>query len=102
MFNVEVTSTLRRQVYFGKLLPEEGEMAFQLFLELGVHTIDHTSVTRLAWEMAKRFNLPRTYDLQYLAVAEVADCPLWTGDRKFVNSLQNRTRRVKWVGDYRV
>jgi len=100
LFNAEVTSSLRNQVYFKKILPEEGEIAFQLFLEMGIRTINHPSVTTMAWEMAKRFNLPRTYDLQYLAVAELIDCPLWTNDRKFINSLQNRVQRIKWVGDY--
>lgn len=100
LFGAEVTSTLRNQVYFKKISPEEGETAFQLFLEMGVRVINHPDVTTLAWEMAKRFNLPRTYDLQYLAVAELIDCPLWTNDRKFINSLQNRVQRIKWVGDY--
>ena len=100
IFNAEVTSTLRRQVFFKKILPEEGEAAFRLFLEMRVRTVAHPSVTVLAWEMAKKFNLPRTYDLQYLAVAELIDCPLWTSDKRFVNSLQNKVGRVKWLGDY--
>jgi len=87
-------------VFFKKILPEEGEAAFRLFLEMRVRTVAHPSVTVLAWEMAKKFNLPRTYDLQYLAVAELIDCPLWTSDKRFVNSLQNKVGRVKWLGDY--
>jgi predicted nucleic acid-binding protein len=100
LFDAEVTSTLRRQVYSGKIPPEEGEIAFELYLGLGVRTITNPSVARLAWEMARRFNMPRTHDLQYLAVAELVDCPLWTCDRRFVNSLGDKVPRIRLAGDF--
>ncbi len=50
--------------------------------------------------MAKEFNLPVCYDMQYLAVAELEDCELWTSDERLVNSLSSQNKRIKWVGDY--
>ena len=100
LFHAEVTSVLRERVYFNKLLPEEVEEAFSTYLEMGVKSIDSPGIQEIAWELARRFNLPRTYDMQYLAVAELNDCELWTNDRRFVNSLQGKVSRIKWVGEY--
>ena len=100
MFHSEVTSVLREEVFFKRLSAEEGEEAFLLYSDIPVVAISDMSIYRKAWELAKKYNLPRTYDMQYLAVAELADCEFWTLDRKLVNALQGKNKRVKWVGDY--
>ncbi|MDH5365239.1 MAG: type II toxin-antitoxin system VapC family toxin [Dehalococcoidia bacterium] len=100
LFHAEVTSVLREEVYFGRLLPGECEEAFSAYLEMGVRGIDSLEIQKRAWELAKRFNLPRTYDMQYLAVAELNDCELWTNDKRLVNSLQGKVTRIRWVGEY--
>ena len=100
LFDAEMTSVIRLHVYLKKLMAEQGEKAFQFYQELGVKIIDHPALTRTAWELANKYNLPRTYDMQYLAVAELEDCEFWTLDRKLINSLRGKNRRVKWVGNY--
>jgi len=100
LFHAEVTSVLRQQVYFKRLPPEEGEEAFSTYLEMGVKSVDAPGIQKRAWELAQKFNLPRTYDMQYLAVAELKDCELWTNDKRFVNSLRDKVSRIKWVGEY--
>lgn len=100
LFHAEVTSILREQVYFKRLPPEEGEEAFSTYLEMGVKSVDNPEIQKKAWSLARRFNLPRTYDMQYLAVAELKDCELWTNDKRLINSLQGRVSRIKWVGEY--
>jgi len=100
LFHAEVTSVLREQVYFKKLLPEEGEEGFSLYFGMGVKSLDTPEIQKKAWELAKKFDLPRTYDMQYLAVAELKGCELWTNDRRLVNSLQGKVSRIKWVGEY--
>lgn len=100
LFHAEVTSVLRQQVYFKRLPAEEGEEAFSTYLEMGVKSVDAPGIQKRAWELAKKFDLPRTYDMQYLAVAELKDCELWTNDKRLVNSLQGEVSRIKWVGEY--
>lgn len=100
MFHAEVTSVLRQQVFFKRILPEEGEEVFSIYQEIPVRTIDEPAMYRKAWELAKEFNLPVCYDMQYLAVAELEDCELWTADKKLANSLKRRTKRVRWVGEH--
>jgi predicted nucleic acid-binding protein len=100
LFHAEVTSVLREQVYFGRLLPGEGEEAFSTYLEMGVTSIDGPEIQKKAWRLANRFNLRRTYDMQYLAVAELKDCELWTNDKRLINSLQGKVSRIKWLEEY--
>lgn len=100
MFHAEVTSVLRQQVFFKRILPEEGEEVFSIYQEIPVRTIDEPAMYRKAWELAKEFNLPVCYDMQYLAVAELEDCELWTADKKLANSLQGKVKRIRWVGEH--
>jgi|TARA_B100000315_G_C14284686_1_gene454640 predicted nucleic acid-binding protein len=100
LFDAEITSAIRRHVYFKKLLPAQGEKAFLFYRELGVKIISPPELPRVAWELAKEYHQPRTYDMQYLAVAELEDCELWTADSRLANSLKGKARRVRWLGDY--
>jgi predicted nucleic acid-binding protein len=100
LFDAEVTSTIRLHVYLEKILPDEGEEAFSGYSALGVRTVTPNGLSRKAWELAKEYHQPRTYDMQYLAVAELEDCELWTADSKLANSLKGKAKRIRWVGDY--
>jgi len=100
LFDAEMTSVIRLQVYLKKLLTEQGEEAFKCYQALGVKIINHPDLPRTSWELAKKYKLPRTYDMQYLAVAEIEDCEFWTLDKKIVNSVRGKNKRVKWVGNY--
>ncbi|MFC1977744.1 type II toxin-antitoxin system VapC family toxin [Chloroflexota bacterium] len=100
LFDAEVTSTIRRHVYFKKLLPAQGEKAFLFYRELGVKIVSPPELPRVAWELAKEYHQPRTYDMQYLAVAELEDCELWTADSRLANSLKGKAKRIRWLGDY--
>ena len=100
LFDAEVTSVIRQQVYLKKLQPEQGDHVFSVYLRMAIERVDGQEIYKRAWELAKRFDLPRTYDMQYLAVAELKDCELWTNDKRLVNSLQGKAPRIKWVGEY--
>lgn len=99
LFFAEVTSVLRESVYFGRVLPEEGETAFDTFLQLGAKGVDPADLQRRAWEMAKQHNRPQAYDAQYLAVAASLGCELWTGDRQLVNAVP--VPWLRWVGAFK-
>ena len=96
----EVTSVIRENVYHQRLLEEEGEDAFAAFCQMGIRSISHPELHLKAWELAKEYNQPRAYDSQYLALAKLMGCELWTADKSLVNSLQGKLSWVKWIGDY--
>jgi predicted nucleic acid-binding protein len=99
LLNSEVTSAIRRNVYMGKLQPRQGEAAYQCFCELNVKIISSAVLTQIAWGLAKKYNRPRTYEMQYLALAELLDCEFWTADKILVNSLKSQNKRVHWIGE---
>ena len=101
MFHAEVISAIRKSVYFKRVSREDGDHLFAVYLTLPIRVVDGAEVQRKAWELATRFNLPVCYDMQYLAVAELADCALWTADRRLVNLVRGKNKSVKWLGDYR-
>ena len=53
-----------------------------------------------AYEVATRFNLPRTYDAEYLALAERLNCEFWTADEVLVNSVQAKFPNIRWLGNF--
>ena len=68
----------------------------KVLLLRGARQVGKTFIVR---ELAKEFNLPVCYDMQYLAVAELEDCELWTCDKSLVNSLKDKVKRIRWVGE---
>ena len=97
MFPAEVTSVLRRAVYQKRISKDEGESLFTVWAELPVSIVQSRQVYSRAWKLAKVYNLPVCYDMQYLAVAELEDCELWTLDRRLVN-VTNGNTHVQWGG----
>ncbi|MDD5190546.1 MAG: type II toxin-antitoxin system VapC family toxin [Dehalococcoidales bacterium] len=98
-FNAEVTSAIRLRVFLKQITLAEGESAFQRFMALEVNQFNHPSLDQVAWELAKKYNTIRTYDMYYLAVAELLDCALWTNDKRLYNVLQGRNQRVRCLDD---
>lgn len=99
LFFAEVTSVLRERVYHGRLEPEEGDAAFASFMDLPVRSVQPNGLQPQAWSLARKYNRPKAYDTQYLAVAAELGCDLWTGDRRLVNSIN--APWVRWLGDVR-
>ena len=101
IFPSEVTSTIRRMAYQGALSPEEGRQALERAPAWPVTVReDSDDLQRQAYELATRFNRPRAYDAQYLALAEAEGCELWTGDERLINALQGQLPWAHWIGDY--
>jgi predicted nucleic acid-binding protein len=100
LFAFEVTSSLRRLVYLKAITPDEGEKAFERFLQIGVRLSHRRGIFPLAWSLANRFDLPRTYDTAYLALAQLRNCEFWTADKRLCNAVSKDLDWVKWVGDW--
>ena len=77
----EVTSVTRRHVHMAMVSPERAVTALQRLFQLPVSMIHHPDMYLLALEFARRLGHARAYDVQYLAVAQMEDCPVATLDR---------------------
>lgn len=93
----EVTSVIRLRVVTGRLTADEGDAAFAAFNALGVARVDRDDLHLRAWELAKLYQARRAYDMTYLALAQLEDLGLWTGDERLVNTLGGREPGVHWV-----
>jgi len=99
MLMVEVPSVFRQAVYRGRITPEEGDVAFAAFLQIGIRVLEPQGLLTRAWDLGKALNTARLYDMYYLALAEMEGCELWTADRRLANLVAPRSRPVKWIGD---
>ena len=53
-----------------------------------------------AWYWADRLNHSKTYDAQYVALAELERADLWTADRRLANGArQVGAGWVHWIGE---
>lgn len=93
----EVTSVLRLRVATGRLPADEGEAAFTAFNALGIAKVDRDDLHIRAWSLAQQFQTRRAYDMMYLALAQLEDLELWTGDERLVNSIGGQDPRVQWA-----
>lgn len=100
LWGYEVTSVLRNHVYRNLLSPELADDAFAKMHQLTVQMLDPVGLHQRAWELARHFNRPAAYDAHYLALAEMADCPFWTADKRLFNVVRNELEWVHWLGNY--
>lgn len=92
---VEAISVVRNRVHRQQLTAEEGATALAILLEQGIVPVPCDALHARAWELAARFDRPTAYDAYYLALAEAADCELWTADRRLARAVQDRLPWVK-------
>ena len=90
----ETMAIIRGQVYRSRLTAVAGEAVFSAFRALLTQTQIETSELG-AWEIAKRYNRPNTYDSEFYSQAERLAGEFWTADDRLVNSMG--TRKPTWV-----
>lgn len=77
----ETTSAVRRCVYNDFILHDDAVAAVRLLLGLPIEIDMRVEQYREALEFANRLGQSKAYDVQYLAVARLNDCPIVTADR---------------------
>ncbi len=50
--------------------------------------------------LAERFQQPAAYDTQYLALAELEECELWTTDTRVWRAVKDQFPRLHLLSDY--
>ena len=53
-----------------------------------------------AWSLAQELAQQRTYDMTYLAVADLRGCEFWTADKQFYDAVKVKLKFVKFLPDY--
>ena len=83
LVDLEVASVLRRQNRVGMLDNRRANMALSDLGALPVHRTEHLSLLPRCWELRDNLSI---YDAAYVALAEVLDATLITGDRRLARA----------------
>lgn len=83
LLRIEVTSVLRRRANAGLLTTEQAEAAMQDLLAFPIEVFPTSALLPRVWDL--RANVT-AYDGCYTALAEAADCPLLTADRRLAGA----------------
>lgn len=99
LFRSEITAVVRKVVYQERMTVEQGRAVLSQLLSYPVTLYEDVELLKAAFELALRFNHPRTYDAQYMALAERLDCIFWTLDERLFNGVRSEFQRIRWLGD---
>lgn len=101
LFRSELTAVIRKVVYQQRLTAEQGRVLLSQLLRYPLEFHEDDELLKEAYELAVRFNRPRAYDAQYMALAQRFDCFFWTADERLVNSIQHKFSNIRWLGSER-
>lgn len=93
LFRSEITAVIRKAVYQRRTTLTQGRA---LLTQLLMYTVEFHE----AYEIAHRFNRPRAYDTQYMALAERLNCEFWTADERLFNSVQSQFSHIRWLATW--
>jgi len=97
----EVNNALYKRIVRGEMSLATAQAALDAVLRFSVEIREEPGLRARAMQLARQFRRPTTYDCQYLVLAELLDCELWTGDQRFYNAVRRAFPKVKWVGQHR-
>jgi predicted nucleic acid-binding protein len=100
LFRSEITAVVRKVVYQQRMTPEQGRTMLAQLLIYPLEFHEDDMLLKEAYEFAVRFNRPRAYDTQYMALAERLNCEFWTADERLVNGTQEQFGHIRWLGSW--
>lgn len=100
LFRSEVTAVLRKAVYAKRITDNEGLILLQRAFAAPITYYEDDELLTEAYRIANTYQQPRTYDAQYLALAQRLKCPFWTTDEKLFNAFHAHFEWIAWLGHF--
>lgn len=97
LFPAEITNALYLAVRRDRLNLEEADLALRTIMLLGVKVAEPSGLYCRSLELAANYSMTNAYDAQYVALAEVEDCELWTADERLAASMRPLPSWVRLV-----
>ncbi len=88
LFPAEVTNALYLSVKRKRLTLEEAELALRTIMELGIQTAEPPGLYSRSLRLAVDYSTANAYDTQYVALAEMESCELWTADARLAATMK--------------
>lgn len=98
LFRYETLAAVRKAVFQTRLEHDKSYALINTLLALNIVYHLDEMLLRRAYDLASQLNAPRTYDAQYVALAERLSCELWTADERLYNAAHDSFSWVKWIG----
>lgn len=86
----ESHSVLRRKWFTGAITEAEARDGWQALLHQGITVVDPPGLFDRALALSIELSRPTTYDMTYMAVADLLGCDLWTADQRVINAAGGR------------
>jgi predicted nucleic acid-binding protein len=83
LIDLETTSVIRRQLQAGRLDDRRAELALADLVELPLRRAPHRPLLARCWELRENVTV---YDAAYVALAELLDVTLLTGDARLAGA----------------
>jgi len=88
LFLAEVTNALYLACRRLRLNAKEVKLALHTILELGVRISVPSELYIRSMDLAINYTLTNAYDAEYLALAELESCELWTADERLARAVR--------------
>lgn len=101
LLHYEASAALHRSVSAGWVHRHDAYSALEEMQFLRIHYLAPSSELHTrAWYWADRLNHSKTYDAQYVALAELERADFWTADRRLANGARRAGATwVHWIGE---
>lgn len=101
LLQYEVTSVLRKIVVSGWITTEQAIQSVDSMMDLGIEFAPPSmELHKRALLWAERLGQSKSYDAQYLALAEFIQANFWTADKRLVHAARQRAINwVHWIGE---
>ena len=96
----ETTNAIYQRQRRQLISSEDVGSALATLRDLPIHLVLPAGLHQRAVDVARRFQLPATYDAEYLAAAQLLGAEFWTADQRLYRTVARSLNWVKWIGDY--
>lgn len=94
LIDIEITQTLRRLLARAEISKERAALALDHWVKMDVERHAHAPFLDRIWALKDNYS---AYDAAYVALAEVLQAPLVTGDQRLANAPGSQAR-IEWIG----
>ena len=84
----EVTAALRQSVFRGSVPGADGRVALERLLVSPIERRAPRRLYEMAWALAAELGWAKTYDAEYVALAQLLECPLLTKDARLARRVE--------------
>jgi predicted nucleic acid-binding protein len=99
LFYFEIANAVHIAVLRKRIAEEDGKHVIQDMLAIPLTVTASVELVADSYKFARN-NSISFYDAVYLSLAEGKHTLLYTGDKKFFNSVKDKFKSVRWIGDY--